>query len=87
MMTERFKNIKHHFVDFGQKVSLKDETVSLIMSLENFYQLGQSRLRPAGLDWIVGPEYNFGVFSTSLFAPAALSSVDEKVFIFRHTIS
>ena len=30
-----------------------------------------------GLDWIVRPGYNFGVFSTSRFAPPTLSSVDD----------
>ena len=30
-----------------------------------------------GLDWIVRPGYSFGVFSTSRFAPPALSSVDD----------
>ena len=34
-----------------------------------------------GLDWIVGPEYSFGVFSMSGFAPAALSSVELVVRI------
>ena len=37
-----------------------------------------------GLDWIVGPEYSFGVFSTSCFAPAALSSVELVVRIKRY---
>ena len=34
-----------------------------------------------GLDWIVGPEYSLGVFSTSRFAPAALNSVELVVRI------
>ena len=34
-----------------------------------------------GLDWIVRPDYSFGVFSTSRFAPAVLSSVKLTVRI------
>ena len=31
-----------------------------------------------GLDWIVGPEYSFRVFSTSSFVSAALSLVERR---------
>ena len=44
-----------------------------------------TRPKPAygrqGLDWIVGPEYSFGVFATSCFRPAVLSSVEFLVRI------
>ena len=37
-----------------------------------------------GLAWIVRPEYDFGVFSTSCLAPAALSSVELVVRLKRY---
>ena len=43
-----------------------------------FFNQGHSQ---QGLDWIVGPEYSFGVFSASRFAPAALRSVEFVVRI------
>ena len=58
----------------------------IYLSLDSMYnsstgkvlkQLGQAGLRPQGLDWFVGPEYIFGVFSKSRFASPALSSVDD----------
>ena len=45
---------------------------------------GLTRPKPAydrqGLDWIVGPEYSFRVFSMSRFTPAVLSSVELIIF-------
>ena len=34
-------------------------------------------LKEVSLDWVVGPEYSFGVFSMSCFAPPPLSLVDD----------
>ena len=34
-----------------------------------------SFLRELGLNWFVGPEYSFGIFSMSRLAPPPLSSV------------
>ena len=49
----------------------------------------RTRLKPAYgqqvLDWIVGPEYSFRVFSTTCFAPAALSSVEVIIFCDTHS--
>ena len=48
----------------------------------------KTRPKPAydrqGQDWIVRPEYSFGVFSTSRFAPAALNLVELMVMIKRY---
>ena len=49
----------------------------------------RTRSKPAygrlGLDWIFRPEYSFRVFSTTRFAPAALSSVEVIIFCDTHS--
>ena len=56
------------------------ELVKLLIVIRNFMFM-TTRPKPAygrqGLDWIVGPGYSFGVFSTSRFVPPTLSSVDD----------
>ena len=54
----------------------KETSISLsgkkFLGFNNFFRIGQSQ------NWIVGPGYSFVVFSTSRFAPPALSSIDPK---------
>ena len=50
--------------------------------------MSRTRPKPAygwqDLDWIVGPEYSFGVLSMSCFVPAVLSLVEVVVRMKRH---
>ena len=79
-----FKQI-YSFTNITTKVNL-DICVSLRFQEVTFY-----KTRPKlaygrqGLDWIVRPEYSFGGFSTSCFAPAALNSVQLVVRINHYT--